>query len=75
MTKKIDDWHDDVPETNENEDDEEIIWVSKSEIKRDAEALKDLASVNGRYDSVLRTEIASRLQPRLKQLYDEGAKA
>lgn len=40
-----------------------------------AEALKDLASVNGRYDSVLRTEIASRLQPRLKQLYDEGAKA
>lgn len=44
MTKKIDDWHDDVPETNENEDDEEIIWVSKSEIKRDAEALKDLGA-------------------------------
>ncbi|MBU9845943.1 ribosome biogenesis factor YjgA [Rahnella ecdela] len=44
MTKKIDDWHDDVPETNENEDEEEIIWVSKSEIKRDAEALKDLGA-------------------------------
>lgn len=25
-----------------NEDEEEIIWVSKSEIKRDAEALKNL---------------------------------
>ncbi|AFT90153.1 trypsin-like peptidase domain-containing protein [Paraburkholderia phenoliruptrix] len=35
------------------------------------EALKDLNPVNGRYDSVLRTEIASRLQPRLKQLLDE----
>jgi ribosome-associated protein len=42
MTKKIDDWLDDVPESNENEEDDEIIWVSKSEIKRDAEALKDL---------------------------------
>src|SRR5471030_2431837 len=41
MIKKIDDWSDDVPE-NENEEDDEIIWVSKSEIKRDAEALKDL---------------------------------
>jgi ribosome-associated protein len=41
MTKKIDEWSDDVPE-NENEEDDEIIWVSKSEIKRDAEALKDL---------------------------------
>jgi len=42
MTKKIDDWLDEVPESNENEEDDEIIWVSKSEIKRDAEALKDL---------------------------------
>src|SRR5476649_1348470 len=44
MTKKIDDWLDDVPENNENEEDDEIIWVSKSEIKRDAEALKDLGA-------------------------------
>ncbi|CAM3677564.1 hypothetical protein BS639_11495 [Rouxiella silvae] len=43
MTKKIEDWLDDVPEEN-NEEDEEIIWVSKSEIKRDAEALKDLGA-------------------------------
>ncbi|MFZ4833282.1 ribosome biogenesis factor YjgA [Rouxiella sp. Mn2063] len=42
MTKKIDDWLDDVPDENDNEEDDEIIWVSKSEIKRDAEALKDL---------------------------------
>lgn len=27
-----------------NDDDDEIIWVSKSEIKRDAEALKDLGT-------------------------------
>lgn len=33
------DWLDDEAQ---NEDDDEIIWVSKSEIKRDAEALKDL---------------------------------
>ncbi|KAB8306495.1 MULTISPECIES: ribosome biogenesis factor YjgA [Rahnella] len=44
MTKKIDDWHDDVPDNNANEEDDEIIWVSKSEIKRDAEALKDLGA-------------------------------
>jgi len=43
MTKKIEDWLDDVPE-EDNEEDEEIIWVSKSEIKRDAEALKDLGA-------------------------------
>jgi ribosome-associated protein len=43
MTKKIEDWLDDVPEEN-NEEDDEIIWVSKSEIKRDAEALKDLGA-------------------------------
>ena len=43
MNKQPEDWLDDVPE-NENEDDDEIIWVSKSEIKRDAEALKDLGA-------------------------------
>lgn len=41
MNKQPEDWLDDVPE-NENQDDDEIIWVSKSEIKRDAEALKGL---------------------------------
>ena len=42
MIKQPDDWLDDVPD-NENEDeDDEIIWVSKSEIKRDAEELKRL---------------------------------
>lgn len=43
MNKQPEDWLDDVPE-NQNEDDDEIIWVSKSEIKRDAEALKDLGT-------------------------------
>lgn len=41
MTKQPDDWLDDVPD-NEEEEDDEIIWVSKSEIKRDAEELKRL---------------------------------
>ncbi len=41
MTKQPDDWLDDVPD-NDEEEDEEIIWVSKSEIKRDAEELKRL---------------------------------
>ncbi len=41
MTKHPEDGLNDVPETREEED-EEIIWVSKSEIKRDAEALKQL---------------------------------
>ncbi len=39
------------------------------------EALNGLHMVNGRYDSVLRTEIAARLQPRLQQLRDERAPA
>ena len=43
MNKQPEDWLDDVPE-NTDEDDDEIIWVSKSEIKRDAEALKDLGT-------------------------------
>ncbi|NWA60080.1 ribosome-associated protein [Pantoea sp. B9002] len=43
MTKQPDDWLDDVPDNNDEED-EEIIWVSKSEIKRDAEELKRLGA-------------------------------
>ncbi|WP_299998978.1 ribosome biogenesis factor YjgA [uncultured Cedecea sp.] len=43
MTKQPEDWLDDVPD-NEDEDDDEIIWVSKSEIKRDAEELKRLGA-------------------------------
>lgn len=37
-------WLDEIPGQQENEDDDEIIWVSKSEIKRDAEALKALGA-------------------------------
>ena len=43
MTKQPDEWLDDVPD-NDEEEDEEIIWVSKSEIKRDAEELKRLGA-------------------------------
>ncbi|ROR13535.1 ribosome biogenesis factor YjgA [Erwinia sp. JUb26] len=43
MTKQPEDWLDDVPD-NEEEEDDEIIWVSKSEIKRDAEELKRLGA-------------------------------
>jgi ribosome-associated protein len=43
MNKQPEDWLDEAPE-DKNEDDDEIIWVSKSEIKRDAEALKDLGN-------------------------------
>lgn len=43
MNKQPEEWLDNVPE-HENQDDDEIIWVSKSEIKRDAEALKKLGS-------------------------------
>ncbi|MCU1789973.1 ribosome-associated protein [Pectobacterium polaris] len=43
MKQKYEDWLNDVPENQDDEDDE-IIWVSKSEIKRDAEALKDLGA-------------------------------
>lgn len=42
MTKQPDDWLDDVPDNENEDDDDEIIWVSKSEIKRDAEELKRL---------------------------------
>ncbi|MCU5773368.1 ribosome-associated protein [Erwiniaceae bacterium BAC15a-03b] len=41
MTRQPEEWLDDEPD-NQQEEDEEIIWVSKSEIKRDAEELKRL---------------------------------
>lgn len=41
MNKQPENWLDALPE-DQKDDDDEIIWVSKSEIKRDAEALKDL---------------------------------
>ena len=45
MTKQPEDWLDDVPGDDEIDDeDDEIIWVSKSAIKRDAEELKDLGA-------------------------------
>lgn len=44
MTKQPDDWLDEIPADNVAEDDDEIIWVSKSEIKRDAEELKRLGA-------------------------------
>ncbi|KTR48237.1 hypothetical protein NS303_11960 [Pantoea ananatis] len=43
MTKQPEEWLDDVPDNHEEEE-EEIIWVSKSEIKRDAEELKRLGA-------------------------------
>ncbi|WP_312971807.1 ribosome biogenesis factor YjgA [Atlantibacter sp.] len=42
MTKQPEDWLDDVPDNENEDDDDDIIWVSKSEIKRDAEELKRL---------------------------------
>lgn len=42
MNKPPEDWLDETPD--EMSDDDEIIWVSKSEIKRDAEVLKDLGA-------------------------------
>lgn len=44
MTKQPDDWLDEVPDNENDDDDDEIIWVSKSEIKRDAEELKQLGA-------------------------------
>ncbi|APG52429.1 TPA: ribosome-associated protein [Providencia stuartii] len=43
MAKQPEDWLDDVP-APQDEDDDEIIWVSKNEIKRDAEVLKKLGA-------------------------------
>lgn len=42
MARQPEDWLDETP--SPQEDDDEIIWVSKSEIKRDAEALKKLGA-------------------------------
>ncbi|MDF7681657.1 ribosome biogenesis factor YjgA [Enterobacteriaceae bacterium ESL0689] len=44
MTKKPNDWPSDVPADDLADHDDEIIWVSKSEIKRDAEELKRLGA-------------------------------
>ena len=44
MTKQPEDWLDDVPGDDVDDEDDEIIWVSKSEIKRDAEELKRLGA-------------------------------
>ncbi|BES86604.1 UPF0307 protein [Pectobacterium araliae] len=44
MKQKYEDWLNDAPDNQEDDEDDEIIWVSKSEIKRDAEALKDLGA-------------------------------
>ena len=43
MTRQPEEWLDHEPDPQEDED-EEIIWVSKSEIKRDAEELKRLGA-------------------------------
>ncbi len=44
MATQPEDWLDDIPAPEEEEEDDEIIWVSKSEIKRDAEILKKLGA-------------------------------
>jgi len=44
MTKQPEDWLDDVPGDDIEDEDDEIFWVSKSEIKRDAEELKKLGA-------------------------------
>ncbi|ACS87421.1 ribosome biogenesis factor YjgA [Musicola paradisiaca] len=44
MNKHPEDWQDEIPDSSQKDEDEEIIWVSKSEIKRDAEALKALGA-------------------------------
>ena len=44
MTKQPEDWLDEVPGDDIEDEDDEIIWVSKSEIKRDAEELKQLGA-------------------------------
>lgn len=42
MNKQPEEWQDPQPSQQQDNEQEEIIWVSKSEIKRDAEALKQL---------------------------------
>lgn len=43
MAKQPEDWFEEPDALPQEEEDDEIIWVSKSEIKRDAEALKNSA--------------------------------
>lgn len=42
MNKQPEEWQDPQPSQQQDDEQDEIIWVSKSEIKRDAEALKQL---------------------------------
>ncbi len=42
MSKQPYDWLDEQPDAQPDENEDEVVWVSKSEIKRDAEALKKL---------------------------------
>ncbi|OON41824.1 hypothetical protein BTJ39_01295 [Izhakiella australiensis] len=42
MNKQTEEWLDELPDDGPEDEDDEIIWVSKSEIKRDAEELKHL---------------------------------
>ncbi|SFN04643.1 ribosome-associated protein [Izhakiella capsodis] len=42
MSKQPEEWLDMLPDDDHENDEDEIIWVSKSEIKRDAEELKHL---------------------------------
>ena len=44
MAKQPEDWFEEPDALPQEEEDDEIIWVSKSEIKRDAEALKKLGA-------------------------------
>ena len=62
MTKQPEDWLDDVPGDDIEDEDDEIIWVSKSEIKRDAEELKRLGAeiVKKKKNAIPRTAEADR---------------
>lgn len=74
MTKQPEDWLDDVPGDDIEDEDDEIIWVSKSEIKRDAEELKRLGAelvdlgktrwIRSRWTPILRDaiELAQRIK-------------
>lgn len=44
MAKQPEDWFEEPDALPQEEEDDEIIWVSKSEIKRDAEVLKKLGA-------------------------------
>ena len=59
MTKQPEDWLDDVPGDDVEDEDDEIIWVSKSEIKRDAEELTCATPSNSPSESKKRVAAAS----------------